>query len=369
MAPIRSLSGGIAGHVGTVEEITERRRMEEELIRAKKLEATGLLAGGMAHDFNNLLSIILGNISLMQLYRNPCDESLKLLDNVEKACLEARRLTHQFITFAGGGKPTVETVSTYALLKEAADRALGGSNVTCSIHLDDGFRWVRCDREQMLQALINLVVNGKEAMNGEGVVKISAGRLPSMPGASPLSKGNRAVISISDSGTGIAEENLARIFDPYFSTRQRGSQKGMGLGLTVAYAIVKAHGGDITVTSGLGEGATFDVYLPAWPEASTIEQECGSPEVKRRVLLMDEEELFRRVTRRMLERIGYEVETAGNRAEAVDRFKEALAADAPFDAAILSLGILEGIGGRETLRELLQTGSFRQSCCVECRGE
>ena len=291
------------------------------------------------------------------MYRNPRDESLKLLDNVEKACLEAKRLTQQFITFAGGGKPALMNVSARALLGEAVDRALAGSNAGCEIHVGEDLQWLPCDPEQMLQALVNLIVNGREAMGGEGIMKISAAMLPSPPhGVPSLSKGNRAVISITDAGTGIAEEHLARIFDPYFSTRQRGSQKGMGLGLTVAYSIIKAHGGDIAVKSGLGEGTTVDVYLPALPVdgVKDAEAERRPPQAKRKVLLMDEEELFRKVAQRMLERIGYEVESAKDGKEAIERFKGAIEADAPFDVAILDLTILRGVGGRETLRALMK---------------
>ena len=248
-------------------DVTEQKLLEEETLKARKLESIMTLAGGMAHDFNNILTSIIGNIFLALQYADSKDKIYRVLTEAEKASFQAKDLIQQFIEFSHVGIPIKKATFIGNLIEHTLKSELSGSNIRSSFSIPKDLWNVEINERQMIQVVGNLAINAKEAMAGEGNVRVSAenitvGEENREPGM-PLQEGRYVKISIQDTGTGIPTETLSRIFDPYFSTKQRATQKGIGLGLAVTYSIIKRHGGYIDVESKVGIGTTFYIYLPA----------------------------------------------------------------------------------------------------------
>jgi PAS domain S-box-containing protein len=334
-------------------DITRLKKMEEELRKAQKLESLGVLAGGIAHDFNNILATIMGNISLAKIDVKPEDRTHELLEEAEKASSRATALTHQLLTFSKGGSPVKRTASIVEVIEESCRFALRGSRIRSEFIKPVGLWPVEMDSGQISQVIHNLIINADHAMPEGGVIQVRAENvLLEDGGGLPLQQGKYIKISIQDQGIGIPDEHLSKIFDPYFTTKQKGS----GLGLAVVYSIIKRHDGYITLESQLGQGTTFHIYLPASGSESpkSTEKEIKIPIGKGRILLMDDEETVRKVAGRMLTRMGYEVEFARDGAEAVTKYREAMKARIPFDAVILDLTVRGGMGGQDTIKRLLE---------------
>jgi PAS domain S-box-containing protein len=347
VSPIKSRDGEVTGYVGTVEEITELRQAREEMQKTQKLESLGVLAGGIAHDFNNILTAILGNISLARMQLHDTEKTAKRLVEAENAAARARDLTQQLLTFARGGEPVKKVIDAGALLKEAAGFAIHGSTVRCEFALADGLWPMEVDEGQLSQVIHNLVINAVQAMPDGGTITIGAENFSSIP------EGYKCVrIFVADNGTGITEQHMQRIFDPYFTTKQQGS----GLGLATCYSIIKKHGGFITVESTLGKGSTFNLTLPA-SELSRETQPEFQTDVAYgigRVLVMDDEEPVREALQAMLDELGYMAECAENGVEAVDLYRKRKEEGTPFAAVILDLTIPGGVGGKEAITALLK---------------
>lgn len=245
-------------------DITERKRLEEETMRLHKLEAVGILAGGLAHDFNNVLTAAIGNLELAKMKTTPDEKSYGYLMQIEKILEQARELGNRLLVFSKGGDPIKKPVEMAPLLKASLAWVLDGTRIAYDLKCSGEHIVADCDEEQVHQVFRNLLVNAKEALPGGGLVSVAC-EMVSVGGESALSlpPGDYVMIAISDNGVGIAEENLGRIFDPYFTTKDKYSQKGIGLGLSICHAIIKKHGGFITVESQPDIGTTFHVYLPA----------------------------------------------------------------------------------------------------------
>jgi signal transduction histidine kinase/CheY-like chemotaxis protein len=335
--------------IAIVRNITVSKRADEELLKTSKLESIGILAGGIAHDFNNILTAIIGNICLAGTMMLPGSEAAIRLADAEKASLRAQDLTRQLLAFSRGGEPIKKLSSISDLLRESAGFVLSGSNVRCEYSIVDDLLHANIDQGQISQVINNLVINAKQAMPNGGAIRISAenvfvsGKEPE--NELPLTEGIYVKITIQDEGPGIPAEQLNKIFDPYYTTKQTGS----GLGLTTSYAIIRRHGGRIFVKSGRGCGAIFSIYLPASkdPLENTKEEVAGSIAGKGRILIMDDEEMVRDVLEGMLVHFGYEVAMAGDGAEALKALQEASQSGKRFDAVIMDLTIPGGIGGRE----------------------
>ncbi len=335
-------------------EIAERRRAEDELIKAQKLESLGVFAGGIAHDFNNILTGILGNLSFARMQLSPSDSIARRLEECEKASVRASELTQQLLTFARGGEPVKKLIALAPLIREAASFVLRGSNVRSVIDLSEDLWCVEADGGQLCQALHNLLINAMQAMADGGVVTIRGGnekleedyphRLP--PGA-------YVKISVEDHGCGIHQENFVRIFDPYFTTKPQGS----GLGLASVYSIVKRHGGTVEVSSAIGVGSSFAIHLPASPEkrieGAAVKSAMDLP-AGGRILIMDDEDFIREIATEILQYMGYDVESCADGGEAVERFQGARERNAPFAGVILDLTVPGGMGGKETALLLLE---------------
>jgi PAS domain S-box-containing protein len=339
-------------------DISEAKYLETEIINAKKLEATALFAGGIAHDFNNLLAVIHGNLE-MALDEMPADQPVaKKLRDAIKAALSAADLTRKFLTFSSGGEPFKKTVSVEALLAETMGLALAGSNVDFECHIPDGLWPVEVDFAQMAQAIGNVLANAREAMPLGGMVRLRAKNIDPAPGKQSKIPGGQEAklvrITIEDSGVGIPKNVLSQVFDPYFSSKKMGREKGLGLGLALTFSILKKHGGSIDIASRQNVGTKVSIQLPAYdkeivaPKAKPLK----TPLRDKKILVMDDEELLRKITRDMLERLGYEAAVACDGEEAIQLFSKAKEAGSPFGLVILDLTIKGGMGGKETIERL-----------------
>ncbi len=334
-----------------LEDITEHKRMQEELLKVEKLESVGVLAGGIAHDFNNILTGIMGNIGLAKMYAKPEGRVYQRLAEAERASMRAKDLTQQLLTFAKGGAPVRQAASIAGLIIDSAGFVVRGTNVRCDFSIPDDLWPVDLDEGQMSQVINNLVINAVQAMPEGGMIRVRAENVTVDEEQMPALKAGRYVqVTVEDQGIGISEEHLPKIFDPYFTTKQKGS----GLGLAICYTIVKNHDGTITVDSELGEGATFHVYLPASrkeiPGRRVVEEVVLVGEG--RILVMDDEQVVREVAAEMLRHLGYEAETARDGAEAIAKYKKAQEAGRPYDAVIMDLTVPGGLGGKEAIRQL-----------------
>ncbi|MGA2151073.1 MAG: ATP-binding protein, partial [Geobacteraceae bacterium] len=310
------------GRVWSFRDITSQKKLEAELLKSQKLESLGVLAGGIAHDFNNILTAILGSVSLARIHSKSGDKIYNWLIAAEKASFRAKDLTQQLLTFSKGGSPVKRVISLVNPIKESTSFALRGANVKCDLKVANGLWSLEADEGQMIQVFNNLIINACQAMPDGGVIKISASNvIVDSNDHLPLTFGKYVNISLTDEGTGIPAEYLLRIFDPYFTTKQKGS----GLGLAVTYSIIKNHGGHINVESKSGSGTAFTIYLPASDkpiedlEIEDLEM-AGESRItgKGKVLLMDDEEMVRTVGSEMLTELGYTVETVSDGAEAID---------------------------------------------------
>ncbi len=263
----RIVTSGVDEVLCILRDITERKEMEEDLLKAKKLETVGILAGGIAHDYNNLLTVILAGINMAQARIDASSLEFQRLSEAEKATLRARDLTQQFITFSNGGIPFKKSASVATLVEDTLCLTLKNNTIACACSFPEDLWTVEIDEGQMRQAINNIVANAEEAMPGGGVLKICAENIEIKPhrphASSPMKSGRYVKLSIKDQGAGIDRVDFEKVFDPYFSTKERGSQKGMGLGLTVAYSILKKHGGHISFESESGIGTAFHLFIPA----------------------------------------------------------------------------------------------------------
>jgi two-component system, cell cycle sensor histidine kinase and response regulator CckA len=343
--------GSLIGFWWLKRDISEKKRAEQEMAKAEKLESLGILAGGIAHDFNNLLTGILGNISLAQKHLEEDHKAWKRLEAAAKASLRAQELTRQLLTFSHGGAPIRKTGSISEMLRDSVGFALRGANVRCELFLASDLFPVEMDEAQMSRVLSNLVINGLQAMPTGGTLYVQAINMEiDESHRLPLKPGQYVRIAIRDMGKGIPAENLQKIFDPYFTTKE----KGTGLGLATSYSVVKKHDGLMTVKSKLGRGSVFYVYLPASALPLEVKEPADNISLmgSGKLLVMDDEELIRDLARELLNALGYDVELAKDGSEAVTLYREAWHSEKPFDLVIMDLTVPGGMGGQEAIRAL-----------------
>jgi len=357
--PIKDASGKLLGYRGIDRDITERKRMESEGQRMRNLESLGLLAGGIAHDFNNLLSAIFGNIDLARHATPRASEPYQLLGNAANAIDKARRLTAQLLTFARGGVPIKKTISMGSLILDTSRLVLSGSSTKCNFALADDLWDVDGDEGQIWQVLQNLLVNASDAMPRGGTVTISAENyVADLASDLPARNGTYVKVTVADNGSGIEEDVLSRVFDPYFSTKEKSGERGRGLGLSVCHSIIKKHDGHIFLDSQPGRGTTVSFYLPASrrkadPTTHASQERTPASAKRRRVLLLEDEDVVRDVTVKMIKHLGHDCESSLDGEMAIERYLQARAAGMPFDLVILDLTIRGGMGGEEAMRRLL----------------
>ncbi len=355
---VRKIHVAFVANQKLLQEIKERKKVEEEnealyeqLQQAQKLESLGVLAGGIAHDFNNLLSAILANVSTAQMSLKFDDPVARILIDANKATLQATKLTKQLLTFAKGGAPILHSTSIIGVLTDASDFTLHGSNVKPEFSIPDDLWPVDIDSGQINQVFQNLLINANQAMPDGGAINIEAkNENVTGNGILGISSGKYVKITIADQGSGIAHENIEKIFDPFFSTKAEGS----GLGLATSYSIVKKHKGAITVDSKQGQGTTFQIYLPSSKQEIQAEKPVSYDLYygNGKILIMDDEKAIRTSLARMLKKTGYEAEVSSDGQDALKMYKEALERQQPYDAVILDLTVPGGLGGLETLERL-----------------
>jgi len=350
-APIRDRKSNIIGLVLVFRDITDSKKIEEELQKAQKLESIGVLAGGIAHDFNNILVAILGNISIAKIYAKPGDNVFERLQEAEKASLRAKDLTQQLLTFSKGGDPIKKAASISEVIKDTVSFILSGSYVGCEFDMTEDVWTVDVDKGQISQVIHNLVINATQAMPEGGRIFITAENKKVDRNTNlPLSPGDYVEISIKDQGIGITKNHLSKVFDPYFSTKQKGS----GIGLASAYSIVKRHDGYLGVESEIGVGTTFHIYLHASKKKfeKIKETDTSIPSGHGKILLMDDDDIILEVGGNMLEVLGYDVIFARNGDEAIKIYENHKEKGTPFDVVIMDLTIPGGMGGKETIKIL-----------------
>jgi PAS domain S-box-containing protein len=357
-APLRDAAGHPIGMVVAFRDISDALKAQEERARAGKLASLGLLAGGIAHDFNNILMAIMGNVSMARVSMPPTGAAALALSEAEKACMHARQLTWQLLTFSKGGVPAKKTITLPKILHDCASLALRGTPVTCTFRIDPDLWAIHADPAQITQVFSNVLINAQQAMPNGGVIQVTASNAlestKRFEYALPVEAGSYVRVSVTDTGIGIPDENLGSIFDPYFSTKQKGS----GLGLATSHSIIKNHGGFVTVESKLGCGTTLQVSLPALltasvsdaPEWITVPQQGGAG----RILVMDDEPAVRTLAVNMLNYLGHDVVVAESGHAAIEHYRRALKRGQPFDAVMLDLVVPGGMGGRETIDELTE---------------
>jgi two-component system cell cycle sensor histidine kinase/response regulator CckA len=366
VSPIRDENKEITGVVLIFRDVTDKRRLQEEIQKVQKLESIGKLAGGIAHDFNNILTAIVGNISLAKMKVNNDDRIFDLLDAAENAAFHARDLTLQLLTFSKGGTPVKKITPIHDLLKNATKFALRGSNVKCNLEIDEDLWPVEIDEGQINQVFNNVIINADQAMQDGGTITIRAENFPATLKNTtlPLKNIDYVKISIEDEGPGIPEKDISKIFDPYFSTKPKGS----GLGLSISFSIITKHEGIMTAESKPGEGTAIYIYLPVFvkelQEKDTKVYKNTSTNQK--ILVMDDEQMLLDLGKRMLSSMGYRVEVAKNGNEALELYEKSMTDNDPFNLVIMDLTIPGGMGGKEAIVELLKIDPYAK--VIVCSG-
>ncbi|MBN2134767.1 MAG: PAS domain S-box protein [Acidobacteria bacterium] len=335
------------------QDITEKKIIEGELIRFEKLESLGVLAGGIAHDFNNILAALLGNIDLARLYIDNRSKLEENLQEAERAISQATSLTHQLLTFSKGGSPIKEATDIVDIIKETSKFILRGSSVVCSILPGEDIPPVDVDRGQISQVFNNIILNAEQAMDKQGVITITIENCDKLPEKflMPPNNHNWIKISIIDQGKGISKGDQEKIFDPFYTTKKTGS----GLGLASTHTIIKNHNGFIDVESEPGEGATFHIYLPSsgGKVKHSEKNDLIQPLFRKKILLMDDEEMVRNTAFGLLRYLGYHVDICSNGDDAIKMYHEALKKEEAYHIVILDLTVPGGMGGKETMEKIL----------------
>jgi len=352
-APIFNANSEIIGVVLVFRDVTEKHKIETQLQQAQKMEAIGTLAGGIAHDFNNMLGVITGNISYALGSVKKNDELYEVLSDIQESSKQAQNLTHQLLTFSKGGAPIKKTSDINRLLKDSVVFSTRGSKADCRFQLSDDLWFSDVDEGQINQLTGNLLINANQAMPNGGTITIRTENTEiEADSGIPLPGGRYIKIVVEDQGIGISKKHLPNIFDPYYTTKQKGS----GLGLATTYSIVKRHKGHIDVYSEIEKGTVFNVYLPA--SSNGMKELENNDETKHegqgKILIMDDQEPILKMVGRMLNRVGYETEFATDGAQAIEKYRDSCQSKNRFALVILDLTVPGGMGGAETILELLK---------------
>ena len=346
-SPIKTSDGVIVGTVTVFQDISEKLKTQQELLRAEKMESLGILAGGIAHDFNNVLAAILTNVQLVMVKLKSNADIKPYLTNTIETTRKASNLTKQLLTFSKGGAPVRKDTSLVELIKDTAEFVLRGASIKLEFTMTNDLWVTNIDEGQISQVIHNLVLNAKQAMPKGGIIYINAENL-SIAEGTRFNPGNYVKITVRDQGTGIAKKNLLKIFDPYFTTKKIGS----GLGLATSYSIIKQHDGYIEVESQLNVGTTFFIYLPASNMAvipTETRTETAVTDDVFKILVMDDEAVLLNAMGEMLKYYGHRVVLTDDGVRAIELYKQAELLGEPFDVVIMDLTIPGGMGGQETI--------------------
>ncbi|MCP3875478.1 MAG: PAS domain S-box protein, partial [Desulfobacteraceae bacterium] len=334
-------------------DITDRKKIESQLQQSQKMEAIGTLAGGIAHDFNNMLGVITGNVSYALNNLNKDDELYDVLSDIQESSKQAQNLTYQLLTFSKGGAPIKKVTDINKLINVSAVFSIRGTKAKCSFELSNNLWKANIDEGQINQVISNLMINANQAMPNGGTITIRTENVNiDIEGGIPLPAGRYIKIVVEDQGVGISKKHFLNIFEPYFTTKQKGS----GLGLATTYSIIKRHDGHITVYSEIEKGTVFKIYLPAALKDVRESDDKAEPKHKGqgKILIMDDQEPILTMASRMLIKMGYDTAFATDGSQAIEMYKEAQSSENPFDLVILDLTVPGGMGGLKTIIELLK---------------
>jgi two-component system, cell cycle sensor histidine kinase and response regulator CckA len=350
----------LTGTVLVFRDITEKQKMTEEMLRSSKLESLSLVAGGIAHDFGNLLTAVMANLSLAKSYQKTDYEKVELaLEEAETALIRARDLTWQLLAFAKGGVSARKEINVAKLLQEVVSIVLHGTTTVCNFNFPANLWNIEGDAIQIGQVIQNLIINSNQAMNSTGKIEVGVENV-SMAQSSEISlaPGNYVKITVQDFGKGIEPLLIDRIFEPFFTTKENGT----GIGLATCQRVISQHNGDISVSSVVGKGSTFTIYLPAKTDVSKLEP-VTSPQFpivqidkennSKRILIMDDSVLIRHALSQMMKRIGYITEEAAEGQELISKYRQAYQSGQPYDLVLMDLNNTEGMDSREAIRTIL----------------
>ena len=340
--------------VTVIRDITTRKNVEEELIKSHKMESLGVFAGGIAHDFNNLMMAMLGNIAIAKM-EIPADSNIfKNLENTEKAIRRAGKLGQQLLAFSKGEITSKKVIVLTSFIEESINSIVRDSNVQVEFSLPADLWRVDVDKHNMRQVFTSITENALQAMNNEGVLTVKARNVTVTEDSDlAITQGEYVEISVQDQGVGIAKEHMSKIFDPYFTTKEKSAIKGTGLGLATVYSIVRQHGGYVNVDSHINKGTTFYIYLPA--AEKTEEQQDDTNKLiygKGNILIIDDDDTTRDILSATLERLGYDVQCAKTFEKAIECYKNSLIKNVPFSMIIMDLTMPGAMDTKEVLQEL-----------------
>lgn len=350
--------------IGILQDVSRRkalelrqRQLEKELQRIRKLDAMSMMASGIAHDFNNLLTIISGNLEMAR-YVSRDDNVNQLLSESAKALTLTTQLIRQFTTFSDNYLPQKSQVELPGLINDILTHALAATGIEFRLSSTTQDLGITLDSELIRQVFTNLISNAIEAMGSTGKILVGIDQVDGAEEAArtgqPIPGGQLARITFQDSGPGIAPSIVDQVFDPYFSTKQKGAQKGMGLGLTIVHSIVKKHGGLVWIDSPEAGGCRVQLYFPIQEHHLVNGDMESAPGRGRRVLVMDDEEMMRLINRKMFEHYGCMVSVATTGEEAISLFQQQLDVGRPFDLCLLDLRVHGGMGGLDAARRIVE---------------
>ncbi|MBK5277070.1 MAG: PAS domain S-box protein [Desulfuromonadales bacterium] len=344
---------GILCLLSIIRDITEREYILKELIKAQKLESISVLAGGIAHNFNNVLTGVIGYISYAKKHLGESGKVLQILDAAEKSSYRAASIARQLLTFSQGDLSVRKTISVDSLVQESVSLFLSGSNIKGDIDCASQ-QTISVDSQQISQAFNNIVLNAIHSMPDGGTLKVRVNSISlNDNNIFSLKPGKYVKIVFKDSGCGINKDALAKVFDPYFTTKDSGT----GLGLSTTYSIISKHDGHIDIASEVGKGTAVTILLPVSPKKliddENFEGCAADGQTDGSILVMDDEEMIRTLMEKMLSDLGYEVTTCSDGEEAAALYKEFRDAGKTFSLVILDLSIPNGVGGIETAQRIL----------------
>lgn len=334
-------------------DITEHRRLQEELARAQRLESAGRVASQIAHDFNNLLSPLSAYPVLIREELPEKHPVLSMLDEMSEAANKIAEINQQLLALGRRGHYSMELINLNNLVHEVIMSQNLPKGITIKQQFASRLFPIEGGSTQLTRALINLLNNAREAMNDKGTLKITTENTyldSPLKGYQTIARGEYVKLQISDSGAGIRPEIIDQIFDPFFTTKKMDRMRGSGLGLSVVHGIIKDHEGYILVDSKVGKGTTFSLFFPVSRKKASdiVDNDVQSMGGNERILVVDDDPIQRSVAKQLLKRLGYKVNVVSSGERAVSRIK-----NRPYDLVILDM-VLEGMDGAETYRQILE---------------
>ncbi|MGE3063861.1 MAG: transporter substrate-binding domain-containing protein, partial [bacterium] len=352
-ALLRDHKNEINGIVGIILDVTQLKKTEEDMRNLDRLNALGIFAGGIAHDFNNLLTGIMGNLDLILSLVPKEGVVVRFVENAMKTAEAASGLSKQLLTFAAGGQPMKTVVTAKKLIEETTEFLTRGSDAQIKINIDKNSKNITADESQLRQVISNIIINSMQAMPKGLKLEVSIRNAQYEEVPQNLVRGDYLTITIKDNGPGIDKKIIGRIFNPFFTTKATGN----GLGLAVAYSIMKKHGGEIKAASTEGAGSEFVLYLPSTESVVSKQnyEEADSHDFllkNLKILVMDDEKVIRDVLYNILKSCGCEAETSERGEDAVELYENAIKNHKPFDIVVLDLTVHGGMGGKDTASKI-----------------